>query len=223
MKLKSTLLALGALSLAGFTAGAEAAADVCAMSIEGADISMSKDEVADAWTAAGYTQHVPNHVRPETPPSLTFSTQGEPVGQSFITNLNWGGASHGKPGNSINVTYAAPSDPALMPAYDTFQREIITDFCTKYLPALRAVKAAEAPSRANPRMARGRDERLSGVCERAVLGEFSPNADGIIELPIGAFSPTIENGCAFGVVNARAGRGSKGGLNVSILGSGSSN
>lgn len=220
MKLKSAFLALGALVLSGLTAGAEVAASICAMSIEGADISMSQDEIAAAWTAAGYTQHVRRYVRPTSPPGLTFSTMGEPAGQSFITNLGWGGARQGKPGNSIIVTYAAPNDPALMPAYDALQREIITDFCTRYLPALRALKAERA-SRGNPYVAaRRRDEGLSGVCERAVLGEFTPNADGIIELPTGSFNPPNEHGCAFIVNNARARRGIKGGLIISIIGSG---
>jgi hypothetical protein len=85
------------------------------------------------------------------------------------------------------------------------------------------LKAAEAPSRHNPRMPPWRDEGLSGICERAVTGEFSPNADGIIEMPIGSFNPPNTQGCLFMVGNARVGRGSKGGLIVSIVGSGVSN
>jgi hypothetical protein len=185
MYFKSVCLALGALTLAGFTAGAEEAFDACNVEIEGATVLMSRDEVAAEWSSRGYVRkNMPRHtaamgrsggravrgVGPATA-NVLFHTGDNKPSSEFVIDLTRQEISHpdiqnGAIRHSLLTIYVSPDDPVQLAQHRQFVIETVTAWC------------AWSASRVE-----GQDPRLvhiaTNICDTFRASDFATNSDGI--------------------------------------------
>ena len=204
MKLKSALLALGALSLSGLTAGAEEILENCNVEIEGATVLMSRDEIAAEWSNRGYFE--PPQVRrrsisapPDPNKSLSYQTADGLPNDRFISSIGWADKTHpehydGQPHYNVITTYQPPADEAKLEAYKQFLRGEITSWCEWAAPILEGQED------------RYRRKRTELICGKVLAGDFYTTPNGIPIHLVSAAVVQTWNGCNWAIASDNNGR-----------------
>ena len=185
MNIRSALFALGTLTLAGLTAGAEDAFDACTVEIEGATVLMSRDEVTAEWSSRGYVRkNLPRHaaamgrgggraargVGPATE-NVLFHTGDNRPSSGFVIDLTRQEVSHpdiqnGAIRHSLSTIYVSPEGPAELAEHRQFVIKTVTAWCDWSASRLE-----------------GQDPRhvhiATNSCDTFRASDFATNSDGI--------------------------------------------
>ena len=211
MKLKSALIALGALSRSGLTVGAEEALENCNVEIEGATVLMSRDEIAAEWSSRGYVEPPQSRRRsfsapPDPSKSLSYQTADGLPNDRFMSSMGWADKTHsehydGQSHYNVVTTYQPPAGEAELETYKQFLRGEITSWCEWAAPILEGQED------------RYRRRKTELICGKVLIGDFYTTPNGIPIHPVYAAVGQTWNGCNWAIASDNNGH-----LSVTVSG-----